>query len=91
MSLNPHTIVTPRHQRLYETNATFHASVDTLAALLPLWLDGLAVHAEAVGDWQSEQVQMATRSFDYSVPPLPDDLRRGVHDVALHPQEQSDE
>ena len=40
-----HALVEERHQALYMNSALFHTSVDTLAQMLPLWLDGLAAHA----------------------------------------------
>lgn len=86
MSLIPQTIVPPQYQRLYETNTTFRVSVDTIAALLPLWLDGLADHAQAVGEWNDEQVRIAMSTNGHKVPMLPDDLRRGAYDPLLGPE-----
>jgi hypothetical protein len=37
-----------KHRHLYETSPEFHQQIDLLAALLPAWVDGLAVAAEKV-------------------------------------------
>jgi len=39
-------LVGDKYRRLYVNNVHFHASVDTLVAMLPLWIDGLADRAE---------------------------------------------
>lgn len=57
---------------LYLTNATFHTSVDTFAAMIPLFIDGLAVHAEKVDEWAQQQTRMAMITPGFKVPPLPD-------------------
>jgi hypothetical protein len=85
MGLNPRTIVTPRHQRLYETSPVFRASVDTTAALLPLWLDGLAAHAEAVDRWSEAQTEMVMGDPRQLIPDLPAEFRRGVLETLPEP------
>lgn len=44
-------------QRLYRTNAVFKSAVDTLAAMLPLWVDGLAAHAETTDAASAEKMR----------------------------------
>lgn len=40
-----YAIVGPEHRELYLNSPAFHIQIDTLAAMLPAWVDGLAVHA----------------------------------------------
>lgn len=44
-------LVMPKHVAQYQTDADFHATVEQLAALLPFWIDALAVECanRAVG------------------------------------------
>lgn len=38
-------LVPPKYRALYEDNAIFNFKVNSLAALLPQWIDGLAIGA----------------------------------------------
>jgi hypothetical protein len=61
----------PEHQRLYQTSAVFKTEVDTLAAMLPRWVDGLAADAE---ERDAEMKRALRRLRDGHV-----DLGRGVN------------
>lgn len=55
--------LTDGHERLYMTSPTFHGAVDTLVQLLPIWLDGIAVEAQAADARAAEAVELAKRLF----------------------------
>lgn len=54
------------HVQKYERNAYFHHAVDTLAAMLPAWIDGLADQAEKQAEVLAQHVQLMEQS-----PPQP--------------------
>ena len=45
------------HKRLYQTNATFHASVNVLTQLLPSMVNGLAAEAKGVEADVSDRIE----------------------------------
>jgi hypothetical protein len=45
-----------RHRDLYLHNAEFHSQIDALNQMLPLMVDGLALQAVTVGDWQDKEL-----------------------------------
>lgn len=53
------------HQVLYQTNASFRATVTLLVDMLPLWVDGIAVRS--VGD--EERRQKLIHDLTYNVHP----------------------
>lgn len=46
----------PGRRRLYQTSASFHAAVYTLAEMLPAWIDGLAHNATAEAERISKRI-----------------------------------
>lgn len=73
------------HVQKYETNSMFHHAVDTLAAMLPAWVDGLADQAEKQAEELAERVERLQMS-----PPQPlllseESTRWEFSDVCLIP------
>jgi hypothetical protein len=52
-------LVYQQHQRLYMNNAWFRQAVDTLASMLPYWIDGIADEA----DRNAERMERAVESL----------------------------
>ena len=56
-------LVGDAHRHAYVTSATFYASINALANMLPLWVDGLASQAaEADADIQ-QRIDLLTRTI----------------------------
>jgi hypothetical protein len=54
-------LVPPRHGALYQNSAAFHSAIDTLARMLPVWVDGLALECSRLQADVAENVQLAMR------------------------------
>lgn len=50
-------LVGGRHERLYQTSATFKAQMDVLASMLPAWADGIAAGAVAADEAMERAVR----------------------------------
>lgn len=54
---------------LYRTNAVFKSGIDMLARMLPLWVDGLAAHAEATDATSAEKMrELMSTSLPMTMP-----------------------
>jgi hypothetical protein len=56
-------LIGDRHERLFNQSAEFHAEVEALARLLPVWIEGLAARAEIEMGRRSELVEQLMRSW----------------------------
>jgi hypothetical protein len=54
-------LVGERYRHLWHTSPDFRASVECLARLLPLFVDGLAAHAAGVGQRRAEELERVLR------------------------------
>lgn len=68
-------LVGPRHQRLYESSASFHAAIDSLARMLPAWVEGLASQIEPYEEQMAENVRRSMFGQPMESVSLPDILR----------------
>lgn len=71
------SLVGEAHKRDYLTSAVFKASIDTLAEMLPVWVDGMAAHAaENDAKWRAATalaMQMPPTFGAVSPVPQPED------------------
>lgn len=61
---------------LYRSSATFKASIDTIARMLPAWVDGIAEKCEE----SDARVQQAAEMMRRSSTPLTEEFIKGLRD-----------
>lgn len=52
-------LLNDQQSHLYRTSAVFHADIDTLIGMLPMWVDGIARHAVEHGERIQRDIEIA--------------------------------